>query len=158
MSYYCGVNLDEILNFVAVTESIATAGQPTEVQLRELRICGFEAIVNLGLLDPRYCLSNEADTVAELGMEYHAIPVDFHMPTQADFDRFRTTLRGLQGRKVLIHCAMNYRVACFMALYGEAELGWTREQADAQMKRLWEPNVVWAQFMSDLRNSMPSSD
>ena len=60
--------LDEIKNFVAVSDRLGTAGQPSEEQLREVADAGFEVVVNLGLLDPRYCLADEADSVAALGL------------------------------------------------------------------------------------------
>ncbi len=150
------VDLTAIRNFVVLGDQVATAGQPTEQQLSTVRSHGFELVVNLGLLDPKYCLPDEARTVAALGMAYHHIPVDFQNPKASDFDEFRTVMRSAQGSKVFVHCAANYRVACFMALFGEAEFGWSREQADAHIKRLWEPNEVWARFVRDLRDRWAS--
>ena len=39
----------------------------------------------------------------------------------------------------------------FTALYGECELGWTRELADAHVRRVWEPNDNWRAFMAEVR-------
>lgn len=144
----------DIWKFFAVGERLGTAGQPTEQQLRELKDEGFEVVVNLGLLDPRYCLPDEAGSVQALGMSYRHIPVEFANPTDADFDRFRSVMKEAAGKKVFVHCAMNHRVSCFVALYGEAELGWTREQADEHVKRLWHPNEVWQAFMARTRERM----
>lgn len=47
--------LTDIYNFVPVSDELATAGQPTEDQLLEVAREGFGVVVNLGLLDPRYC-------------------------------------------------------------------------------------------------------
>ena len=41
-------------------------------------------IQNLGLLDPKYCLPNEAGAVASVGMLYCHIPVKFDAPTVED--------------------------------------------------------------------------
>jgi hypothetical protein len=60
-------------------------------------------------------------------------------------------MRELGGRRTFIHCAANYRVACFTALYGERELGWTREQSDAFVARVWDPNDNWRAFMAEVR-------
>ncbi len=65
------VELDGMCNYLPIGDGIVTAGQPSEEHLRRLASGGFEAVVNLGLLDPKYCLPNEAASVAALGMSYH---------------------------------------------------------------------------------------
>ena len=140
-----------IKNFVRVDDGWATAGQPSEAELAEVAAAGFEVVVNLGLLDPRYCLTDEAGTAREFGLAYHHLPVDFGAPALGSFEQFRRLMRDLRGRRTFVHCAANYRVACFTALYGECELGWTREQADAFVARVWEPNDNWRAFMAEVR-------
>lgn len=147
------MTLDTIRSFVAVSEELGTAGQPTEEQLAAVRSQGFEVVVNLGLLDPRYCLPDEARTVAALGMAYHHVPVDFQQPKLADFDAFRGIMRETAGRRVFVHCAANMRVSCFVALYGETDLDWSREKADSHVARLWQPNDVWARFLGEVRSA-----
>jgi protein tyrosine phosphatase (PTP) superfamily phosphohydrolase (DUF442 family) len=151
------VALSDIKNCVAVSATLVTAGQPREPELAEIAADGFELIVNLGLLDPRYCLPDEAGSVAKLGLGYRHIPVDFTAPAEEDFRRFEATLLEASGRRVFAHCAANYRVSCFVALFGEAHLGWSREQADAHVRRLWEPDEVWRTFMARVRASRESS-
>lgn len=145
------MQLERIKNFVAIEDWLASAGQPSEDELRALADHGFEVVVNLGLLDPRYCLPDEAASVRALGMAYHHVPVEFQNPTAADFERFCAVLAGERGKKTFVHCAMNYRAACFTALYGERELGWSRERADAHVRRSWEPDPVWSAFLARLR-------
>lgn len=149
--------IGQIRNFVAVDDRFATAGQPTELELAELKAEGFEAVVNLGLLDPRYCLPDEAGAVTALGMSYHHIPVVFQAPTPEDFETFRMTMKALASRKVFVHCAMNFRVSCFTALLGEIDLGWTRVEGDTFVRRLWQPNEDWARFMAKIRSSARNS-
>ena len=144
--------LEDIRNFIAVSDDLGTAGQPSEAQLREVADAGFEVVVNLGLLDPRYCLPDEAGTVARLGLEYHHIPVDFTAPQAGDLRQFLDAMDAARGKKVFVHCAANYRVSSFVALYGEARLGWTREDADAHIRRVWEPNETWAGFIAAARS------
>ena len=145
------IELSGICNYLPIGDGIFTAGQPSEEQLRGLASNGFEAVVNLGLLDPRYCLPNEAALVAQLGMTYHHIPVIFKKPLLTDYELFCQTMRTLRGQTVLVHCAMNYRVSCFAALYGEAELGWTRERANAHIVRVWQPDEIWSAFLARVR-------
>jgi protein tyrosine phosphatase (PTP) superfamily phosphohydrolase (DUF442 family) len=144
--------LADIRNFLAIDERLGTAGQPTEARLGEVAAEGYEAVVNLGLLDPKYCLLNEAASVASLGLAYRHVPVKFDAPTVEDFRAFAATMDEWEGKKVFVHCAANYRVSAFVALYGE-RLGWTRERADALVRKLWQPNEIWRVFIARLRES-----
>jgi protein tyrosine phosphatase (PTP) superfamily phosphohydrolase (DUF442 family) len=142
--------IGEIKNFVEV-DGIATGGQPSEAQLKEVAAAGYQVVVNLGLLDPRYCLPDEAGLVAGLGLEYHHIPVVFTEPTPGDFRRFVEVMTAHRDQKVFVHCALNWRVSAFVALYGELHCGWPRSRADAHLRTFWEPNEVWTAFARDCR-------
>lgn len=143
--------IEDIRNFRQVDALIGTAGQPTEEQLGEVAAAGYQVVINLGLLDPKYCLPDEAGSVARAGLEYHHIPVVFTDPKVTDFERFVTVMDACRGRKTFVHCAANYRVSAFVALYGERRLGWSRAAADAHLRRFWEPNEVWAAFVAECR-------
>lgn len=145
--------LDRIRNFLAVNSRIATGGQPTEAELGEVAGAGYRAVVNLGLLDPKYCLPDEAASAASLGLDYRHIPVRFDAPTAADFSAFVAAMDELSDTRVFVHCAANYRVSCFVALYGEMRLGWTPDQADAHIRRVWTPNEIWSSFLNAIRRS-----
>jgi uncharacterized protein (TIGR01244 family) len=143
--------LEDIRNFVRVNGELGTAGQPTEAQLREVAAQGYRCVINLGLLDPRYCLPDESALAASLGLDYQHIPVQFDAPTTGDFDAFAAAMDARAGEPVFVHCAANYRVSAFVALYGELRLGWTREDADAHIRRVWEPNETWQALMREIR-------
>ena len=141
----------DIKNFIAVSDDLGTAGQPSEAELREVADAGFSVVVNLGLLDPRYCLADEAGSVRRLGLEYHHIPVDFNAPQADDLRRFFDAMDAARNKKVFVHCAANYRVSAFIALYNEERRGWSSEDADAHIRKVWEPNDTWARFIADAR-------
>ena len=143
--------LDDIKNFIRVSEGLGTAGQPTLAQVGEVAKAGFSAVVNLGLLDPKYCLPDEAGLVASLGMAYRHIPVSFDAPSIENFRAFVETMDGWGGKRVFAHCAANYRVSAFVALYGELRLGWTRARADEHARRLWQPNPTWRELIERCR-------
>jgi protein tyrosine phosphatase (PTP) superfamily phosphohydrolase (DUF442 family) len=145
------VPVDEIRNFIALDDRIGTAGQPTDEQLRAAAAAGYRAVINLGLLDPKYCLPDEAGLAQSLGMAYRHIPVRFDAPAAGDFDSFVEAMDAWADKRVLVHCAANYRVTGFMALYGELRLGWTREQADGLIRRVWAPNATWSRFLEEIR-------
>src|SRR5262245_20541165 len=116
-----------IKNFISVSPTLSTAGQPSEDQLREVARAGFEVVINLGLLDPRYCLADEGGVVESLGMKYHHIPVDFAAPQPRDLENFFNVMDASHHRNVFVHCAANYRVSTFVGLYGQARLGWSAD-------------------------------
>jgi len=143
--------IEDIRNFVLVSDDLATAGQPSEAQMKDVARAGFDIVVNLGLLDPRYCLADEAGLAESLGMTYRHVPVDFAAPRLEDLDQFFDVMQLSRGKKVFVHCAANYRVSSFVALYGEARLGWSTEEADAHIRRVWTPNDTWSNFIDAAR-------
>ena len=143
--------ITDIRNFLRIDERLATAGQPTEDQLREVAADGYAAVVNLGLLDPKYCLPDEAGLAASLGMAYRHIPVRFDAPAVDDFRAFVAAMDERAGAKTFVHCAANYRVSTFVALWGELRLGWSRARADELARRVWEPNETWLAFIERCR-------
>ena len=117
--------LDDINNFLPIDARIGTAGQPSEAELAEVAADGYQAVVNLGLLNPEYCLPDEAGLAASLGLGYRHLPVNFDAPAIADFEAFVVQMDAWAGERVFVHCAANFRVSSFMAVYGEMRLGWT---------------------------------
>jgi protein tyrosine phosphatase (PTP) superfamily phosphohydrolase (DUF442 family) len=146
--------IEDIRNFVSVSDNLATGGQPTEQQIRDVARAGFAVVVNLGLLDPRYCLADEAGLVQSLGLVYHHIPVDFKAPHGGDLGKFFDVMDESSGQKVFVHCAANYRVSSFIALYGQARLGWSADQADAHIKRVWSLDDTWKTFVESFRHTI----
>ena len=144
-------SVDAIDNFIPIDDRIGTSGQPSDAQLADVARAGYSAVINLGMLDPRYCLADEAGSVTSLGMEYRHIAVPFDAPTLAHLDEFIATMDAWRDRRVFVHCAANWRVSSFMSLYGELRLGWTRPRADAHARELWDVNECWTNFLRDGR-------
>jgi protein tyrosine phosphatase (PTP) superfamily phosphohydrolase (DUF442 family) len=143
---------DAIRNFLRVDDQVWTGGQPTEEQLRSAAADGVQVVINLATLDPRYSLPDEAGLVRGLGLEYHHLPVDWERPLAGDYEAFAAVMRGLSDKRVLIHCAANYRVTAFLGLYAMQHLGWTEAQADALRGRVWAGrHPVWEAYIRDLK-------
>ncbi len=140
--------LEAIKNFARITETLATAGQPGEAQIREAAEHGFQVIINLGLADQPYSLADERASVEAAGLAYFHIPIPFENPGEDHFARFLRVMDANAGKKTLLHCAANFRASAFAALYGRARLGWTREESEAVFKKVWEPNAIWSAFFA----------
>lgn len=131
------MSVEAIYNFIRVNEILVTGGQPTEEQLRAAAGEGFEVVINLATFSPGHSLPDEAGLVQVLGMEYHAIPVIWTDPKEADFAAFDAVMSAVAGRKILLHCAANYRATAFYSLYAMKHLGWSREEASRFRERIW---------------------
>jgi protein tyrosine phosphatase (PTP) superfamily phosphohydrolase (DUF442 family) len=140
-------SLSNILNFRLLSPQLATAGQPDIGELLAICKAGYEVVINLGLHEAPYAVPDEANVVTGHGLEYHHLPVDFQAPEVAQFFTFQRLMRRLAGRNCFVHCAANKRVSTFMALYRIIELGWSREDAEADMLEVWKPDAVWLNYM-----------
>jgi len=147
----------DITNFIQIDDRTATAGQPTVEQFKALRDAGCEAVVNLLPSEQDNALKGEDALIGDLGMEYHYIPVVWTAPQPRDFAAFCDVMQKLEGRKVLIHCAMNMRVTAFYSSYAMKHLGWNSEQADALVARIWDAyenykmDNTWRAFIARIR-------
>jgi protein tyrosine phosphatase (PTP) superfamily phosphohydrolase (DUF442 family) len=139
--------LEEIYNFLRLSDRLATSGQPTEEQLTEIGQAGFDVVINLGLTGTDYALEDEAGFVNDLGMKYVHIPVIWENPTLENLSKFTSTMEEHQGKQLFVHCAANMRVSVFMALYRVLHLGWDRERAMEDVRKIWEPNATWDAFI-----------
>lgn len=141
--------VQDIDRYVQVDDRLAIAGQPSQAQLAALAGAGFEVIINLGLHDDaRYALSDEAGTVAKLGLSYVHIPVRFDAPAGPDLLAFFAAMERAAGRKVFVHCAHNKRVPVFLALYRVIRQGWREDAALAAMREVWQPDATWQAFIT----------
>lgn len=150
------MSTQDMYNYRWVSESLITAGQPTEEQLRAAAVEGITDIINLATVPGRTSLADEAGLVRSLGMAYHHIPVEWENPTQADFAAFAAVMDGLAGTKTLLHCAANFRASAFYALYGMKRLGWSEGRADAFMASIWTGSnyPIWQSFIAEMKARM----
>lgn len=139
--------LREIYNYRRLSARIATAGQPTEEELRLVAQAGFQTVIDLALLDAEYSLPDEPGLVAALGMGFVHIPVIWEAPALSDLECFFDAMYQYREARLFIHCAANKRVSAFMALYRIIRRGWEPAAAYADMNAIWEPNPVWRRFM-----------
>ena len=141
--------VEEILNYLRISEAIGTAGQPTAEQFGDIEAAGYKVVVNLAMPDSPNALPNESELLAEQGMAYVHIPVVWECPTAKDLELFFAAMDEHRDRKVLVHCVVNKRVSSFIFLYRVIRQGVPPENARQALLRIWEPNAVWQSFMDD---------
>ena len=142
--------LSPIADFVPVSETLATAGQPTTEQFALVRDAGFDTVINLATADSTGALPEEDIVVEELGMTYVSIPVRWLEPRRADLDRFFAEMDARKEReRLFVHCAANKRVSAFLYLYSVLREDADEAAARAEMLNVWTPNERWQAFIED---------
>lgn len=139
-----------ITNFVQLTPDVGTSGQPTREQFGAIAADGYRAVINLALPTSDHAIADEGSVVTGLGMSYFHIPVDFKNPTTDDLRAFVGAMRGLEGKKVWVHCVMNLRVSAFMYHYLKRVRGYDEAAARSPVLPRWEPRMedVWKDFLA----------
>lgn len=140
-------SLNHIRNFLRIDERLATSGMPQPDDFAALRQAGFEVVINLALPTSDNALPNEGELVSAQGMTYVHIPVQFDAPQLADFERFTRVMDACAGQRVFVHCAANMRVSAFVFLH-RLRHGADRATAESDLKKIWQPDGVWLEFMN----------
>jgi protein tyrosine phosphatase (PTP) superfamily phosphohydrolase (DUF442 family) len=151
--------MEGVLNYLPISDRLGTAGQPTVEQFAAIRAAGYQVVINLAMPNSTNALPNESELVGAQGMAYLHIPVVWESPTAEDFERFLAVMDQNRERKVLVHCALNMRVSCFVYLYRVLRLGTPAEAAWQDVLTIWEPDGVWQRFVDDrLRDAHERAD
>jgi protein tyrosine phosphatase (PTP) superfamily phosphohydrolase (DUF442 family) len=152
--------IEDIYNFLALSENLLTGGMPNDEQLRDAAQRGVQLVINLAPHEVSNALPGETELVTSLGMQYINIPVIWNTPTKDGLDRFMHIMDENKDRKILVHCQANFRATAFVALYRILRQGWNAEDAMAGMNKIWdaEDYPIWKMFIEEnLKRSRESS-
>lgn len=142
--------IEEIYNYLKLSHSVATAGQPTETQFPAIKESGYQVVVNLALPESTNAIPHEQEIVESLGMQYIHIPVVWENPTFEDVARFFSVMEANTDTSVFVHCAANMRVSAFMYLYRIICDRMNDEQAKQDLHKIWTPNDTWRTFIQQV--------
>ncbi len=145
-----GNNIEDIYNFLQITNSIATSGQPTKEQFSAIKQAGYELVVNLALPESTNALPNEKQIVEAQNMCYVHIPVVWEKPTIENVKEFFSVMEANADKKVFVHCAANMRVSAFIYLYRYLYRGITEEEVKQDLRKIWIPNETWQKFIEQV--------
>ena len=141
--------LSSIRNFLQLDERLATSGMPKPDDFKAIRESGYEVVINLAMPTSDNAMVNEGDLVTREGMTYIHIPVNFEAPQRTDFERFTRMMDLFENQPVYVHCAANMRVSAFVFLRGVLRGQKSRAEAEADLKRIWNPDGVWREFINE---------
>jgi protein tyrosine phosphatase (PTP) superfamily phosphohydrolase (DUF442 family) len=142
--------IEEITNFMALSDQLWCGGMPTAAQVRELAGRGVQLVINLAIPDSEGALKDEGALVRSLGMEYVNIPVQWDSPQAGDLETFLDVMVRNAEKRILVHCQANYRATAFVALYRIRRLAWEPAKALESLHRVWNPDEypTWKEFIA----------
>ena len=140
---------DKPKNMVVIDDRLTTSGQPPAGYFGDLASQGFGLVINLAPPDSSGSIENEGALVANNGMIYVNIPVDWHAPTGRDFAYFRAALDASDDRRTLVHCQVNMRGSSFTFLHRVISQGVAPEDALEAVHAVWVPDATWTKFIED---------
>ena len=141
--------LTGIRNFVELDGRVGTSGMPEAEDFPRIARAGYRTVVNIALPTSDYALANEGELVTREGMTYAHVPVQFDAPQRRDFELFAAVMDACRAEKVFVHCAANKRVSAFMFLYRLHRKIVSRAPAEADLKKVWEPDEIWRRFINE---------
>jgi protein tyrosine phosphatase (PTP) superfamily phosphohydrolase (DUF442 family) len=136
-------------NVVEISPQLVTAGQPSAEALAELGARGFGAVVYLVPPTAHDAVRDESTIVGRQGLVFVNLPIPFNEPTARDVETFFAILRGLQDRKVLVHCQVNMRASTLVFLYRAIALREDPRLAWDAVARVWSPGGPWKSLVQE---------
>ncbi len=110
-----GENKLEISHLRQPTKTIYTAGQPSPEQIMSLKDHSIEHVINLR--GPDEIDWDEAKLVGELGLNYHALPINGKNDiTFENAEKLQSLLASVGDEATLLHCGSSNRVGALIAL------------------------------------------
>jgi protein tyrosine phosphatase (PTP) superfamily phosphohydrolase (DUF442 family) len=142
--------VSDAYNFREIDGRLSTAGVLDETQLAELAAEGYQTVINLLPEDSPYAIAAERGIVESQGLGYAYIPVDFAAPKDSDYREFVAAMQAAADKKLMVHCAANYRVSAFYAMYAVEHLDWSPGHAWDFIGATWniEEHPEWEAFVA----------
>jgi protein tyrosine phosphatase (PTP) superfamily phosphohydrolase (DUF442 family) len=143
--------IEEIKNFLRLSEKLISGGMPTADQLKSVAESGVQVVINLAPPSSKDTLKDEEKNAASLGMQYINIPVIWDNPTRENLDEFMKAMQAHSDSSILVHCQANYRATGFITMDRILRLGWAKENAFEDLHRIWNPSQypVWQKFFDE---------
>ncbi|MBW4593735.1 MAG: protein tyrosine phosphatase family protein [Brasilonema angustatum HA4187-MV1] len=142
--------IEDIYNYIKISDLIATSGQPTTKEFSAIQQAGYQIVVNLALPESTNALPEEKQIVESQGMQYVHIPVVWEKPTIENVNDFFSVMEANTDKKVFVHCIANKRVSAFIYLYCRLHEYMSEEDAKKELHKIWVPNEIWQNFIEQV--------
>jgi protein tyrosine phosphatase (PTP) superfamily phosphohydrolase (DUF442 family) len=134
-------------NRIDISPTLSTSGQPTKAFLETLKAQGFEVVIYLAPPTVSDAIAEEPKIVGRQGLVFVNIPVDFSNPTPEDFQAFTRVMQAFTGRKIWVHCQMNFRASSMVFLHRVITLREPPGPAWQSVQSAWVPDRVWKRYI-----------
>ena len=136
-------------NLTVIDSKLTTSGQPSAEWLGTLRDQGYEAVIYLAPPTVEDAVREEPLIVGRQGLVWVNLPVRWNAPADADYETFAALLQSLRGKKVLVHCQVNFRASTLTFLYRVLVEKTDPQQAWEAVSKVWTPRGPWKELMLD---------
>jgi protein tyrosine phosphatase (PTP) superfamily phosphohydrolase (DUF442 family) len=141
------MSIEDIANYIYISEHIASSGQPEEHQFKDIAEAGYQLVINLAMPNSENAYPDEGYIVTTRKMNYVHIPVPFDAPNIEHLKMFIGVMKGFANKKIWVHCVVNKRVSAFLYQYERLVNGKSCEEAKKVMLQTWKPDNIWKSFM-----------
>jgi len=141
--------MENIYNFLKLSDVLFCSGMPTPDQIPSIAENGVKLVINLATSKSEGWIPNERELIEAQHIAYYNIPVDWENPTTNDLNEFMNIMDRHRHQKKLVHCQANFRATGFITLYRINRLGWAEENAFKDLKKIWDPSEypIWDKFI-----------
>lgn len=143
--------MKEIYNYLFLSDKLSSSGMPKADQVESIARAGVNTVINLATEKSEGALQNEKGLIESRGMQYMHIPVEWDNPTRQNLDDFMNAMDAHANDNVLVHCQANFRATGFITLYRILRLGWKKEAAFQDLRKIWNPEryPIWQKFIDE---------
>jgi protein tyrosine phosphatase (PTP) superfamily phosphohydrolase (DUF442 family) len=139
-----------VMNYHRVDDRLVTGGHLIDGGLAKLQEQGIKVVIDLRDHPP----AGEEERLAEYGIKWINVPVEWREPLAGDFDRFSSVMRENEDVHVMVQCAANYRASALTYLYQVVVDGVPEAQARQDLDAIWNPdeNDTWRAYIEDIKS------
>jgi len=136
-------------NLTPIDAKLTTSGQPSAEWLGTLKDQGYKAVIYLAPPTVEDAVREEPLIVGRQGLVWINLPIRWNAPADADFDTFASLLQSLRGKKVLVHCQVNFRASTLTFLYRVLVEKTDPQLAWEAVSKVWTPSGAWKTLMME---------
>ena len=144
-----GEHSGPVMNYHRIDQRLVTGGHLVDDGLAELQAQGVTVVIDLRDKPPR----GQKEKLAEQGIEWINIPIEWNDPETVDFERFSEAMQAHQDDHVLVQCAANYRASAMTYLYRVVVEQVDEDEAEKDLYAVWIPseeNQQWTDYIEGI--------
>ena len=146
-----GEHAGPVMNYHRIDGRLVTGGHFIDDDgMAVLKAEGVTVVIDLRDKPP----PDEQQKLAQLGIEWINVPIEWDNPETADFERFSEVMQAHQGDHVLVQCAANYRASAMTYLYRVVVEQVDENQAQSDLYAVWTPseeNQQWSDYIAGIK-------